>query len=61
VSGEVDRQLSNISVALHDIGVSLAALVTIARFSIISDKGIDPLEHTAFEDHDGDSQEDDPK
>jgi len=48
---EVSARLADIVDTLEGVGLELEALVVIERFRVQSESGIDPLEHTAFEDH----------
>ena len=41
--------LANISMALDGIDYSLGALVAMARFQIMSETGVDPLENTIYQ------------
>ena len=49
--------LANISMALDGIDYSLGALVAMARFQIMSETGVDPLENTIYQNHGFSSEE----
>jgi hypothetical protein len=49
--------LANISMALDGIDYSLGALVAMARFQIMSETGVDPLEGTIYQNHGFDTSE----
>ncbi len=49
VNGQVERYLSDISVALDGIGFTLGAIATVLRFYVESQGGQDPLQGTVYE------------
>jgi hypothetical protein len=48
--------LANISMALDGIDYSLGALVAMARFQIMSETGVDPLEGSIYQNHGFDTE-----
>jgi len=49
VNGQVERYLSDISVALDGTGFTLGAIATALRFYVESQGGQDPLQGTVYE------------